>query len=136
MTGNQPRSHLEAVLLVGIGGFAGSNLRYFVDTVAPASLLATGTVNVLGSLALGLLLYEHVYRGSIAEPTRTFLATGFLASFTTYSTFVLDVLRTTPTVAVGYSIASYALGFLGVLVGREVARRATARVGVESGGRG
>lgn len=125
MARTHPLEHLESILIVGIGGFAGSNLRYFVELFVPFSLVATATVNVLGCLALGFFLYEELYGGTISEASRTILATGFIASFTTYSTFVIDAVTTAPVVALGYVIGSYALGFAAVLLGREGARWVT-----------
>lgn len=126
MARTHPLEELEAVLLVGIGGFAGSNLRYFFDLFVPSSLLATLTVNVLGCVALGFLLYEQLYGDTISQPARTILATGFIASFTTYSTFVIDVVTTTPQLGIAYLGGSYVLGFVGVLVGQKGAQRVTA----------
>lgn len=128
MTRTHPLHHLEAVLAVGIGGFAGSNLRYFVEILLPSSLLATATVNVVGSLALGFFLYENLYGRGISRPSRTILATGFIASFTTYSTFVLDVVTTAPLLAVIYVVGSYGLGFAAALIGRESARWVTGSI--------
>ncbi len=128
MTRTHPLHHLEALLAVGIGGFAGSNLRYFFELLLPSSLLATVVVNVLGSMALGFFLYENLYGSGLSRPSRTILATGFIASFTTYSTFVLDVVTTAPRWAVLYVIGSYALGFTAVIIGRVGARRVTATV--------
>lgn len=125
MARQHPLEHLETILIVGIGGFAGSNLRYFVELTVPSTLAATLTVNVLGCLALGFFLYEDIYGGTISEAGRSILATGFIASFTTYSTFIIDAMRTAPVLAVGYVAGSYALGFTAVLVGREGARRVT-----------
>jgi Integral membrane protein possibly involved in chromosome condensation len=123
MTRTQSLESLEVVLIIGIGGFAGSNLRYFVDSVLPHSLVSTATVNVLGCVALGFFLYEKLYTETISQPARTVLSTGFISSFTTYSTFVLDAITATPLIGVGYLAGSYALGFFGVLVGRAGARR-------------
>lgn len=117
---------LETVLLVGIGGFAGANLRYFVELAVPDTLAATLTVNMLGCFALGFILYATLYAGTISKPGRTVLTTGFISSFTTYSTFIVDAVSTTPVVALGYVTVSYALGFGAVLVGRAGARRVTA----------
>lgn len=122
MTRTHPLEHLETVLVVGIGGFAGSNLRYFAELVVPSSLVATLMVNVLGCLALGFFLYEELYEGSLSQSGRAILATGFISSFTTYSTFVIDAIRTAPMMALGYVVGSYALGFAAVFVGREGAR--------------
>lgn len=122
MPQTHPLEHLEAILIVGIGGFAGSNLRYFVDLFVPSSLAATAIVNVLGCLALGFLVYEERYTDIFSEASRTLMATGFIASFTTYSTFIIDSLTVTPMLAIGYVGGSYAMGFGAVIVGRETAR--------------
>lgn len=126
MARTHPIEHLETVLSVGIGGFAGSNLRYFTELIVPSSLVATLTVNVLGCLALGFLLYEDLYSDRISDSGRALLATGFIASFTTYSTFIIDAISATPVLAVGYVIGSYVLGFAAVLAGRDGARRMAA----------
>lgn len=125
MARTHPLEHLEAVLIVGIGGFAGSKLRYFVEQIVPSSMVATATVNVLGCFALGFLLYEEIFSGTISQPSRTILATGFIASFTTYSTFVIDAIQSQPEMALIYIIGSYTLGFGAVLVGRGGARWVT-----------
>lgn len=122
MTNTHPLAHLEIVLIIGVGGFAGSNLRYFVELVVPATLVATATVNILGCIALGFLLYEDIYGGTIHNRSRTVLATGFISSFTTYSTFVIDAITVEPAIGLAYLSGSYALGFLGVVIGREAAR--------------
>jgi CrcB protein len=125
MPRTHPLQHLEAVLIVGVGGFAGSNLRYFVQLFVPSPLIATAVVNILGCLALGFFLYEELYGGEITQTSRTILATGFIASFTTYSTFVIDAIVNAPLVAAAYVAGSYLLGFIAVIIGRESARWAT-----------
>lgn len=119
-----PLVRLETVALVGIGGFAGSNLRYFLDGIAPGpQAVGTLLVNALGSIALGFILYEAIYSGLLGEETQLVAATGFLSSFTTYSTFALQTaLLTSPLWMVVNVLANYALGFSGVLVGRRFAR--------------
>lgn len=118
----QTDARLEPILLVGIGGFAGANLRYLVELLVPGTLVATAAVNVLGSFALAVIFYETQFAGRLSKPTRHVLATGFLSSFTTYSTFVVDAVTAEPRVAVIYVAGSYALGFLGVLAGRSLAQ--------------
>lgn len=117
-----PLVRLETVVLVGIGGFAGSNLRYFVSEVVPG-LGGTLFVNALGSFALGFVLCESVFAGAIASETRLVVATGFLSSFTTYSAFALQSAQASPPVLVGNVVANYACGFAAVLLGRRIARR-------------
>ncbi|MFA9516999.1 CrcB family protein [Halopenitus sp. H-Gu1] len=112
---------LEALALIGIGGFAGSNLRYFVGFLAPG-IPGTLLVNVIGSFVLGFLLYEAIYSGLLAEQTQIVAGTGFLSSFTTYSTFALESLQASPLLLVGNILATYAFGFTGILAGRTLAR--------------
>lgn len=113
---------LELLALVAVGGFAGSNLRYFVGLFTP-DVAGTLLVNVLGSLVLGFVLYEAIHSGVLADETRAVLGTGFLSSFTTYSTFALQTVQLEPLWMLGNVLASYALGFAGVLTGRWLALR-------------
>jgi len=112
-------TQLEPILLIAVGGFAGANLRYVVDLLA-GGLSGTFVVNVVGSFALAVLVYDSIDQPAIADNSRLVFGTGFLSSFTTYSTFVLDTVLVEPTVAVGYVGASYLLGFGAVLAGRRL----------------
>lgn len=118
-----PSTALQTVALIGTGGFAGAALRYLVATVAPG-LGGTLVANAFGSLALGFVVYETVYAGAVTERTRLVVAVGFLSSFTTYSTFALQSLLASPPLLAANVGASYAFGFVGVLIGRGLARRA------------
>lgn len=111
---------LEVVVLVAVGGFAGANLRHFLAVVVPG-LGGTFTANVLGCLALGFLAYEAELVGVLAEETWYVAATGFLSSFTTYSTFALETVQATPVLGVLNVAATYAVGFAAVLLGRGAA---------------
>jgi CrcB protein len=84
---------LKNILLVGMGGFVGSALRYLGSGWAQSWMksavfpVGTATVNILGCLAIGLL-------GGLAENTqmfspqlRLFVFLGLLGGFTTFSTF-------------------------------------------------
>ncbi|MFB6086506.1 MAG: CrcB family protein [Halodesulfurarchaeum sp.] len=113
---------LETVALVGIGGFAGSNLRYVFGQVWPA-LPATIAVNTLGSFLLGLVIYVSLRTDHLSTETRLLVSTGFLSSFTTYSTFALLAAQRRPTWIVLTVLGTYGLGFAGVIVGRAVAVR-------------
>ena len=117
MTESHPLLTVETIVLVGIGGFAGSNLRYFVGSLVPG-LQGTLLVNALGSFALGFLLYEAMHLGIVADETKLAATTGFLSSFTTYSTFAVET-ALTPEWAVANVLASYVLGFGGVLLARQ-----------------
>jgi CrcB protein len=116
----------ETVLLIAVGGFAGANLRYVVELLVPSSLAATFAANVVGSFALGVIVYEADVVGAFSEQARFVFGTGFLSSFTTYSTFVVDALTATPAVGLAYVLASYAVGFVAVLAARWSVRRLSA----------
>lgn len=128
---NMPQpSFLTASLLVALGGALGSWLRFLVGrvwTVAIGPVRAsvfpwsTLTVNVTGSLAMGLLTGWLVRSGSHGEATRLLLAVGVLGGFTTFSSFSLEVVsliqRGEPGLALAYLAASLVAGFLGLWFG-------------------
>lgn len=132
--GRHPLVRLETVVLVGVGGFAGSNLRWFASLLVPG-LGGTLLANALGSLALGFVLTEATRTGVLARQTRTVVATGFLSSFTTYSTFALQSAQAPPALLAGNVLANYALGFAGVVAGRALARQVDRRWAVPGGER-
>ena len=88
------------ILLVGIGGFAGSVFRYTLslwmsDRVASSSSfpLGTFTVNVIGCFIIGLLAGLLFISGEISEKARLFVVVGFLGGFTTFSAFSFESLN-------------------------------------------
>jgi CrcB protein len=114
---------VEPLLLVAAGGFAGATLRYLVDGALAAPFpWGTLVVNVAGSFLLGVLLYENRLVGVLSPETRLIVGTGFLSSFTTYSTFAVETAALAPTLAVANVAMNYTLGLLAVLLGRVVAR--------------
>jgi CrcB protein len=84
---------MTRVLLIGIGGFVGSVLRYWLSGLAQdlarASLFPWGTlaVNLLGCLAIGVVAQLAESRGAFSAETRLLVATGLLGGFTTFSAF-------------------------------------------------
>jgi CrcB protein len=81
------------VLLVGLGGFVGSILRYWLSGVAqeltPRSSFPIGTfvVNVFGCLTIGVLAELAETRGFLTADVRALLIVGVLGGFTTFSAF-------------------------------------------------
>lgn len=114
---------VETLLLIAVGGFAGAIARHAVALALPTAFpWGTLAANVVGAFLLGVLLYERRLVGVVSEETRLVAGTGFLSSFTTYSTFALETVSLTSRLAVVYVATTYALGFLAVLFGRAVTR--------------
>lgn len=121
---NQGRVVLRAaqVALVAIGGFAGAIGRWSVTLALPAVFpWGTLAVNVAGSFLLGLLVADGRFGDWLPAGARLALATGFLSSFTTYSTFALDTATLGPLMGTMNITANYALGFGAALVGKHLA---------------
>ncbi len=87
---------MNMVLAIAAGGALGAVGRHFVN-VAMGSLLGmnfpwgTLTVNVLGSLLMGMLIHVMAVSWTVSPEMRALLTVGFLGAFTTFSTFSLDV---------------------------------------------
>ncbi|WP_458190749.1 fluoride efflux transporter FluC [Haladaptatus sp. NG-WS-4] len=120
MLRERPLLTLEEIFLIALGGFVGSNFRFFVGTFLP-DLRGTFLVNVVGSFLLGFLLYEALTTSILAEKSVVVFGTGFLSSFTTYSTFALESVQATPLIGLLNVVGSYLIGFIAVLLGRRVA---------------
>ena len=110
--------------LIALGGAAGSVLRYLMVSAIGAPL-GTAAVNVLGSLAIGILF---VVLGS-RESWHFLLMTGLLGGFTTFSAFSLDTLKLVeagqPLQAAAYILGSVALSLIAVALGVALARGLT-----------
>jgi len=118
-------SRAEPLLLIAVGGFVGAALRYAVSGALPGGFpWGTLTVNVIGSFALGILLYEAHLADILSVETRLILGTGLLSSFTTYSTFAVETAALDPGLAVANVLANYVLAFFAVIAGRAVTRGA------------
>ncbi|SDK06661.1 CrcB protein [Sediminibacillus albus] len=84
-------------LFVGLAGALGSMLRYGVgillfpaDAVFPFSTL---TVNLIGSFLLAWLT-KHLFTNlNIPTTAKTAIGTGFVASFTTFSTLSVETIE-------------------------------------------
>jgi fluoride exporter len=84
------------MMLIGLGGATGALLRYAavqLSTQLHGGTFPIGTmlVNILGSLAMGLLMGRYIEADS--EAARLFFITGVLGGFTTFSAFSWDALH-------------------------------------------
>jgi len=115
------------IILVGMGGFVGSVLRYlvsgWVQKLTDAAFFPYGTlgVNVLGCLVIGLLGGWADNAEYFSPSARLFLLIGLLGGFTTFSTFgyeTMALLRDKEVLAASTYVALHLiLGFAGVALG-------------------
>ncbi len=106
--------------LVGLGGAAGANARYWLGLWFRAQPWAkdyfwgTFVINVSGSVALGLVAAVCRDRAGIGF---LLLATGFCGGYTTFSTFSLEVAEFVQKgrwdLALLYASTSVVAGFIG-----------------------
>jgi CrcB protein len=85
---------MRNILLVGVGGMLGSVLRYLASVwMKPVGFpIATLSVNILGSLLIGLIM-GWAARQPQQEVWRLLLATGVCGGFTTFSAFAWENLQ-------------------------------------------
>jgi CrcB protein len=116
---------------IAVFGALGALARYGVDGISRQRLGAgfpwgTFTVNVVGSLAIGLVFALLLGRADVPDWLKMAITTGFLGGFTTFSAFSLQTHRLLAEgaygLAVAYVIGSVTAGLaavaLGVLIGR------------------
>lgn len=80
-----------AFLAVGAGAVLGAWLRWglgaLLNPLLPTLPLGTLAANLVGGLAIGVVLGSFEQFLSLSAETRLFLVTGFLGALTTFSTF-------------------------------------------------
>ena len=123
---------MNALVLVFIGGGLGAVSRHLsgmavMRASGPGFPWGTMLVNIVGSLAMGLLIAWLARRSSGDADLRLLLATGFLGGFTTFSAFSLDAVtlyeRGALTAAAAYVIASVTVSILALFGGLWLARQ-------------
>ena len=82
-------------LLVAVGGALGALSRYAVDRAFAALLgyptaISTFSINIIGAFLLGVFVSVSAGYSQPTLGVRLFLATGFLASYTTFSTLAVS----------------------------------------------
>jgi CrcB protein len=121
---------VSPALWVGIGGFAGSIVRYAIGTwiggrVSTAFPVGTFVINVSGSFLLGLVMGLGETR-LLPPPVRPLVAIGFVGGYTTFSTFTYETVRLLEQgslLAAGVNaVASVLLGLAAALLGLAVGR--------------
>lgn len=130
-----PPSFLASSLYVALGGGAGAWLRFltgkaWIAAIGPAAAtafpFATLSVNVVGSLLMGLLAGFLARHGNTGESWRLLLGVGILGGFTTFSAFSLEltamVQRGANGLALAYATGSVIAGVAGLIAGLAIAK--------------
>ncbi len=114
---------LKNLFLVGLGGAAGSMLRFlfsvwFKNNNFP---LATFLVNIIGCFVIGMAFAISLRNPSFENNWKLFLATGICGGFTTFSAFSLESLQLLQQQKIGlfiaYIVSSICLGLLATWLG-------------------
>jgi CrcB protein len=118
-------------LIVFLGGGIGAALRHGIN-LAAFRLVGTGfpygtlLINVLGSLAMGLIAEYFALKGGLPQHWRLFLTTGILGGFTTFSAFSLEAAllyeRGQLAGAAIYVVASVVLAIAALFAGLAIVR--------------
>lgn len=124
---------LRYPIAVSLGAIAGALCRYYFtiwvnQSFSPDLPYATFAINLSGSFVMGLFTALLLEQGLSVKPEMQLLvATGFLGSYTTFSTFELEfvnLLKRSAFWAVAYWMGSAILGavslYLGILAARLV----------------
>jgi CrcB protein len=111
---------IQTIIAVASGGAVGATARMllngFVNTRIPHILpFGTLTVNLLGSLMIGILFAYFHLNTHLSPHLKTFMITGILGALTTYSTFAIESFFLLESGHYGHAFANMALNLFGTV---------------------
>ena len=78
------------MIYVGLGGFIGANLRYFLSLIVNKyyhEMFGTLLVNIIGSFLIAFFYGYFIEKNLLSPELKYFFPIGLLGSFTTFSSF-------------------------------------------------
>ena len=122
---------MRDILIMGIGGFVGTVMRYGVHRLLSRLLtspfpIGTFVANITGCLLIGILYGAIGKWGWLNNEWRLLLITGFCGAYTTFSTFSHESVQLFTRGEYGYFsiyvLTSLALGFVATFGGMMLMR--------------
>lgn len=110
-------------IAIACGAVIGALGRHYISSLFILSVFPYGTllVNVLGAFTMGILVEWFALKSAVSQSTQAMLTVGMLGSFTTFSTYTLELVlmlkRHEYLPALGYFIGSTALAVAALLLG-------------------
>lgn len=109
-------------LIVGLGGFIGSVLRYLISMIPVKNdhsfPIHTFIINIVGAFVIGCIVAAVAKNKNIDPNLVLFLKVGICGGFTTFSTFSLEASNLMKSghvgIALSYVILSVVLGIVAV----------------------
>jgi len=121
---------VQIVLAVAVGGALGAVGRYAVSSTVTYALDVRGSgtlvANVIGAFVLGLVVGLTEERWALSEPMRNGITVGVLGGFTTFSTYMYDVVFRAEEqqwgMSVGLLVVTIVLGVVAMMAGLATGR--------------
>lgn len=119
------------LVYIALGGAAGAAARYLIggwvqELAGGRFPLGTFVVNVSGSFMLGLVFAAAIDRALLSPELRVALMIGFLGSYTTFSTLMLESWRLVEEgdylFLLGNLVGSVVVGMVAVVAGLAIGR--------------
>ncbi len=128
-----PKSLIRTLIAISLGTIAGALSRYYLglqitNSFGPQIPYGTFIINITGCFIMGLLVAISEEQGFRIHPDlKLLLFTGFLGSYTTFSSYELDSLRLIQAnhleLALLYWLGSATLGLLSLAIGMVLTRK-------------
>ena len=124
--GRKGKDDLIKYLMVGIGGFLGSVLRFWLGSFIGGRFGArfpygTFVINITGSFLIGMVVTVLAAKAHWSPNWRYLIPIGFIGGYTTFSTFEFETFRLfqdgQPLTAILNVTLSVIVGFVGVWAG-------------------